>query len=119
MAETPKFFTVKELEGVPEIVLGTADFVSRPVIVMAEEELTTFIDQQKPSRLVINFKNVRHISSEFITAMIHIRDHVNGHGGIMKLTHLCETVLTPFKMTNLAGRLFMIYDTTPEAIDAF
>jgi anti-anti-sigma factor len=119
MAESPRFFAVTEIEGVTEIVLGTADFVSRPIIVLAQEEITHFIDQNKPTRLIINFSNVSHISSEFITAMIRIQDHVKGHDGQMKLSHLNETVYTPFKLTKLAGRLFMIHETTPEAIDAF
>jgi anti-anti-sigma factor len=119
MPGSPKFFTVANVEGVPEITLGTADFVSRPIIVMAQEEITNYIDKHKPSRLVVNFKNVGHISSEFITGMIRIQDHVTGNGGKMKLTHMNETVYAPFKLTNLAGRLFLIYETTPEAIDAF
>ena len=119
MAESPKFFAVDEFEGALEIVLGTADFVSRPIITLAQEEITQFIDQHKPSRLIINFRNVRHISSELITALIRIQDHVKGHGGKMKLTHMNETVYTAFKLTKLAGRVFPIYETTPEAIDAF
>jgi anti-anti-sigma factor len=119
MADEPKFFTVQQIEGVSEITLGTADFVSRPIIVMAKEEITEYVDKHKPKRLVINFKNVGHISSEFIAAMIHIQDHVKGHDGTMKFSHLNETVQAPFRITNLAGRLFMIYETTPEAIDAF
>ncbi|MEM1070625.1 MAG: STAS domain-containing protein [Planctomycetota bacterium] len=119
MADEPKFFTIHEIEGVPELVLGTADFVSRPIIVMAKEEITQLIDADKPERLVINFKRVSHISSEFIAAMIHIQDHVVGHGGKLKFSHMNETVKAPFRITNLADRLFMIYETTPEAIDAF
>ena len=114
-----KFFTVTRIEGIPEIVLSKADFVSRPIIVLAQEELLGYIDQNKPSRLIINFKNVTHISSEFITALIRIQDHVKGHNGQMKLTHMNDTVLAPFKITHLAGRLFLIYDTTPQAVDAF
>lgn len=119
MADEPKFFSVHQIEGIPEIILGTADFVSRPIIVMAKDEITSYIDEHKPQRLVINFKNVGHISSEFIAAMIHIQDHVTGNGGKLKFSHMNETVQAPFRITNLAGRLFMIYETTPEAIDAF
>ena len=86
---------------------------------MAKEEITEYVDKYKPERLVINFKNVGHISSEFIAAMIHIQDHVNGNDGKLKFSHMNATVQAPFRITNLAGRLFMIYETTPEAIDAF
>jgi anti-anti-sigma factor len=119
MSDSPKFFRSKKVEGVTEIILGTADFVSRPIISLAQQEITTYVDQYKPKRLVINFTNVSHISSEFITAMLRIQDHVRGHGGQMKLTHLNDNVYAPFKLTKLAGRVFMIYETTPEAIDAF
>lgn len=114
-----KYFTVHRVEGIPEIVLGKADFVSRPIIVLAQEEMIRYIDQHKPPRLIINFQNLTHISSELITSLIRIQDHVKGHGGQMKLTHMNDTVYAPFKITNLAGRLFLIYETTPQAVDAF
>ena len=53
-----KFFEVVEIEGIPEIILGSADFVSRPIILLAQEDLINFIDANRPARLVINFKNV-------------------------------------------------------------
>ena len=119
MPDSPKFFSIGKVEGVPEIILGTADFVSRPIITLAEEEFKTYVSQNKPKRLVLNFKNVSHISSEFITALIRMQEQVKGNGGNMKLTHMNEVVFAAFKLTNLAGRLFMIYETTPQAIDAF
>ena len=119
VADSPRFFNVKIIKGTPELTLGTADFVARPIIVLAQEEIIQYVVEHKPSRLVINFQNVGHISSEFISALIRIKDHVDGNGGTMKLSHMNQSVYTPFQLTNLAGRLFMIYDTTPEAIDAF
>ena len=119
MDYTSDFFSVSQVDGVPELILGTADFVSRPIIVLAQEQITEYVDQYKPERLVINFKNVNHISSEFITAMIRIRDHVKGHDGDMKFSHMNESVYAPFKITKLAGRMFMMYETTAEAVDSF
>ena len=119
MPNPPKFFSIHDVEGVPEIVLGTADFVSRPIIMLAEEEFQTYVDENKPKRVVLNFKNVSQISSEFITALMRMQEQVKGIDGQMKLTHMNKIVLAPFHLTNLAGRLFMIYDTTPQAIDAF
>ena len=119
MGDEPRFFTCIDFEGVPEITLGSADFVSRPVIVLAQDEILEFIDQAKPKKLVINFANVSHISSEFINTMLRINEHVAVNDGVLKLSHMNSTVQTPFKLTNLAGRVFKIYDTTPEAIDAF
>ncbi|MGI9428245.1 MAG: STAS domain-containing protein [Bythopirellula sp.] len=119
MADSPKFFSVNQVEGIPEIILGTADFVSRPIITMAAEEFNAYVYKHKPKRLVLNFKNVSHISSEFITTLMRMQEAVTGNDGEMKLSHMNEVVYTPFKLTNLAGRLFMIYETTPQAIDAF
>ena len=119
MPDSPKFFTVNDLEGVSEIILGTADFVARPIITLAAEEFQTYVAKNNPKRLVLNFRNVSHISSEFITALIRMQEAVTGNDGEMKLSHMNETVYAPFKLTNLAGRLFKIYDTTPQAIDAF
>jgi anti-anti-sigma factor len=119
MSESPKYFDKTLVEGVPEICLGSADFVSRPNIILALEELIDYINAEKPEKLLINFKRVRHISSEFITAMIRVNEHVVANGGSMKLTHMNDSVLQPFKITNLAGSVFHIYESTPQAIDAF
>ena len=119
MADDPKFFSLQQFEGISEILLGTADFVTRPIIVLAKEEITQYVDEHKPERLVISFENVSQISTEFITALIDIQDHVTGHDGTLKLSHMNETVQMPFRITKLAGRVFKIYDTTPKAIEAF
>ena len=119
MSDSPKFFSVNEVEGIPEIILGTADFVSRPIITLAAEEFNAYVEKNKPKRLVLNFQNVGHISSEFITTLIRMQEAVTGNDGEMKLSHMNEIVYAPFKLTNLAGRLFKIYETTPQAIDAF
>lgn len=119
MSDPPKFFSIHDVEGVPEIRLGTADFVSRPIINLAEEEFKSYVHETRPRRLVLNFSNVSHISSEFITALIRMQEQVKVNDGTLKLTHMNEVVFDAFKLTNLAGRLFMIYETTPQAIDAF
>ncbi len=113
-----KYFDVQEFEGAVEIQLGSCDFVSRPIIVLAFEEMSAYIDQHKPKLVVLNFKNVNHVSSEFITEMIRLNDHVGGNDGTIRLSHISEDVELPFKMTNLSGTLFKVYETTPQAIDA-
>jgi len=119
MNKTPELFTVSQVDGVPELILGTADFVSRPIIVMAQEQLIEYIDKHQPQRLIINFKNVQHISSEFITSMIRVRDHVKVNEGEMKFSHMNESVYAPFRITKLAGRVFPIYETSAAAVDSF
>ena len=119
MTQESKYFEVVEGPDAVELRLGTSDFVSRPIITLALDDLIEYIDTNKPKRVVLNLKNVHHVSSEFITAMIRLHDHVGGHDGIMKFSHMSDQVLLPFKLTNLAGNVFKIYDTTPQAIDAF
>ncbi len=119
MTTDSKFFEIHEFEGAVEIQLGSCDFVSRPIIVLAFEELTEYIDKNHPERVILNFKNVQHVSSEFITEMIRLNDHVSGNDGLLKLSHMSDDVEMPFKLTNLSGTLFKVYKTTPQAIDAF
>jgi anti-anti-sigma regulatory factor len=119
MTQQSKYFEVQEVEGAVELTLGSSDFVSRPIIVLAFEEINRYIDQNEPERVVLNFKNVQHVSSEFITEMIRLNDHVGGHDGKLKLSHMSTDVELPFKITNLSGTLFKIYESTPQAIDAF
>lgn len=119
MSDTSKYFEVNEIEGVVEIELGTADFVSRPIISLAVGEMIEYVDANQPSRVVVNFQNVSQISSEFISAMIRFNDHVGGHDGQLRFAHVSDQVLAPFKITNLAGTLFKIHSNTSQAIDSF
>ena len=113
-----KFFDVIDVEGAIEIQLGSCDFVSRPIIVLTFEELTAYVDLNKPKLVILNFKNVHHVSSEFITEMIRLNDHVGGNDGKIRLSHMSTDVELPFKLTNLSGTLFKVFETTPQAIDA-
>lgn len=119
MGKPPKFYTINTMEGVPEMILGSADFVSRPIIVMAKEEIIDYIDEKHPPRLVMNFKNVNRISSEFINALLRIHDQVNASDGQLKFSHVNENVYAAFHLTKLTERVFKIYETTPQAIDDF
>ena len=119
LAEPSKFFEIQTHESTTEVILSSADFVSRPIIIQAIDDLISFADDNKPARLVVNFENVKQISSEFITAMIRLRDQVVGDDGQLKFSFMSKQVLLPFKITNLASTLFEIHGTTPKAIKAF
>ncbi len=47
MSDSPKFFSVNDVEGIPEIILGTADFVSRPIITLTAEEFKAYVSEEQ------------------------------------------------------------------------
>lgn len=107
------------VEDVPVVFLADADYRSSAVIQKTQEELIEYIDSTKPKQLIINFRNVKAISSEFLTSMIRAHEYVTFHEGTLKLSNMSDRVRAAFKVTNLDGTMFHIYPTMPNAIDAF
>ncbi|EMI18524.1 anti-anti-sigma regulatory factor (antagonist of anti-sigma factor) [Rhodopirellula maiorica SM1] len=106
-------------EGVPVVFLTSSKFIDRELIQQTQQELIAFIQSTKPARLVINFKDVEAISSEFITTMLRCSDYVQSENGELRLCNMTPMVRMAFQVTNLDGTLLHIMDSTPKAILSF
>tara|TARA_R110002111_G_scaffold146808_1_gene213581 strand:+ start:38 stop:406 length:369 start_codon:yes stop_codon:yes gene_type:complete len=106
-------------EGVPVVFLTSTKYIDRELIQQTQQELITFIQSSKPTRLVINFKDVEAISSEFITTMLRCSDYAQSENGELRLCNMSPMVRMAFQVTNLDGTLLHIMDSTPKAILSF
>ncbi|QDV65402.1 MULTISPECIES: STAS domain-containing protein [Crateriforma] len=118
MTEPLTTFNVSHVDEVTVIFLKPLDFLQREVITRTQEELLEFLKQQGPQKLVINFKDVAGISSEFIGTLLRARDYVMAVDGQMRLSNMNDNIHTAFCVTNLKDRIFPIDATMPRAIDA-
>ncbi|TWU21573.1 hypothetical protein Pla52o_37600 [Novipirellula galeiformis] len=106
-------------EGVPVVFLASTKFLDRELIQQTQQELIAYIKSAKPARMVINFKDVNAISSEFITTMLRCNDYVQSENGELRLCNMSPMVRMAFQVTNLDGTLLQIMDSTPKAILSF
>jgi len=65
---------------------------------------------------VIDFRNVKFMSSMMLRSLIRIRDWVVGNNGQLKLANLHPHLREVFRITQLENRLFFLYDSVEEAV---
>lgn len=119
MTTTYKYIRTSASEGVPVIFLIAAKLIDRDTIQQTQAELIHYIQSEKPSRLIINFKDVEAISSEFITTMLRAKEYVQSEEGELRLCNMSPMVRMAFQVTNLDGTLLKIADSIPKAVLSF
>ncbi len=91
---------------------------SREIVQGLEDDLNDYVRGRKPAKMVLDFSEVRFISSEMLSTMMRVRKLLDGFGGTMRLSCLSHPVRDVFRVTQL-DRLFPIADETNSAVAAF
>ncbi len=119
MTTAYKHLRTSTTHGAVVVFLVDPKLLDRETIQETQDELVAFVKTEAPPRLVINFKDVKAISSEFIAVMLRCKEYVKSGGGQLRLSNMNPVVRMAFKVTNLDGRLLFIYDSIPQAVDSF
>ncbi len=82
------------------------------------EELYRLVESEPGIRLLLNFKNVDHLSSAALGMLITLSKRVKEHSGELKLSDINQQIFEVFRITRL-NRVFDIYDTAEQALAAF
>ncbi|MBI2478917.1 MAG: STAS domain-containing protein [Planctomycetia bacterium] len=83
------------------------------------DELMDFVKTKAPKQLVLSLKGVEFMGSNAIGILINVRKAVDSYGGRMFLCDLQTNVRMAFKVLNLEGTLFKIFNNEAEALSAF
>jgi len=116
---TSKYFTA--VMGPVTVVRFTeAELFDSILVSELGEELIEFCDTAKPSRLVLDFSEVRFCSTSLINTLLRVKKIVTrDNPGQLKFCHMSSNVSDAFVMLNLAGSVFAIHDTLNDAEAAF
>ena len=82
------------------------------------EQLSELVASQPNIRLLLNFKNVEHLSSAALGMLITLEKQVKEERGRLKLSNIRPQIFEVFKITRL-NRLFEIHDTVEAALQSF
>lgn len=88
-------------------------------IAAIHDELAELIESERPLQLLLNFGAVSRCSSEMISTLLKIRQLVLFYGCELKLCGLREAIREAYRILNLDGTVFDIYDSATDAIVAF
>ena len=83
-----------------------------------EEELTRLVEGQMGLKLVLNFRNVDHLSSAALSMLLKLNRRLEEQNGQLKLSDINRQIFEVFKITRL-NRIFQIHDTVEDAIAGF
>lgn len=82
------------------------------------EELHQVVESEPGIKLLLNFKNVDHLSSAALGMLITLNKRVREQSGDLKLSDINRQIFEVFKITRL-NRVFDIHDTAEQALSQF
>jgi len=82
------------------------------------EELHRVVEAEQGIKLLLDFKNVDHLSSAALGMLITLNKKIKEQSGNLKLSDINRQIFEVFKITRL-NRVFDIHDTSEQALSQF
>jgi anti-sigma B factor antagonist len=92
--------------------------VEEKTIRIIEEELIRLVDNYGNRDLVLNFEEVKNLSSYMLAALVKLHKKAQSAGGRLALCEIDPELQKVFAMTRL-DKVLSIYPTEPEALQSF
>ena len=105
-------FGIETIDGVTVVML-----TGPKVVVEIKDPLYALVDGLRQRRLVLDFANVRFMSSSGLAILITLKMKVDAAGGRLRLSGLDEDLVKLLRLTNLLGR-FEVFGSRQEAVQA-
>ena len=113
-----QYFRVEPLGDVTMVTPTTFDFLGQLANVEMKKELTRYAQEEMPMKVLVKFENVKRFSTEFIGNLLSMKK-VLGADAVIKLCAMQSMHRDIFRLLNLDGTVFTIYDTKTEACESF
>jgi anti-sigma B factor antagonist len=100
--------------------IAHVEFVDRNIleesaIQQIGDEVTQLIESSSNPKLLLDFKNVEHLSSAALGTLITINTKIRNKGGQLRLTNIDKQIYEVFVITKL-NKLFQIMDSPETAL---
>lgn len=82
------------------------------------EELDRVVESEPSIRLLLDFRNVDHLSSAALGMLLSLNRKIKEKNGMLKLSGIDRKIMEVFKITRL-DRVFSISETSGEALTQF
>lgn len=118
MAETKANLKITKEADVFMVEFEDRKILDELSITQIGEQLSELVASNSGIRLLLNFKNVEHLSSAALGMLITLEKQVKEERGRLKLSNIRPQIFEVFKITRL-NRLFEIHDTAEVALQSF
>lgn len=116
LACRPRLY-LETIEGVTVITISGPELIAEHVLVELAAQFDE-IDGPGLSRVLVNFREVRTMSSGLLGVLMKLQRRVRAAGGQLKLCQIAPDLFVAFRITRF-DRLFDIHDEEWTALDAF
>ncbi len=114
-----KHFEVQDDGPVIVVHLNDPKLADTLLVTELEVELLAYVEQYRPKKMLVNFGVVTHCSTSVINGLIRAKKRVVQGGGELKLCCLSPAIREAYKLLNLDGTVFQIYESTADALRSF
>jgi len=118
MAEEAPHFSVSESNGVRIVEFADRKILEEISISEIGDALNDLVEGTKGIKLLLNFRNVEHLSSAALGMLITLNKKASELDGSLKLSDIKPQIYEVFKITRL-NKLFHIYDTAERALASY
>lgn len=118
MSEEPPHLTVTAKDGVHIVEFSDRKILEELSIRNIEDQLSTLVNAEEGIKLLLNFKNVEHLSSAALGMLITLKKAVTERKGKLILSDIRPQIYEVFRITRL-HKMFEIHDTAGQAMKHF
>jgi len=118
MSEDQSHLSVSSKDGICFVEFADRKILEEISINQIGEELATLVEDHRPVNLLLDFRNVEHLSSAALGMLITLNKRVSGQKGQLKLSGINPQIFEVFKITRL-HKIFEIYDSAAAAKASF
>ncbi|HUU84048.1 MAG TPA: STAS domain-containing protein [Phycisphaerae bacterium] len=118
MAEEQPHLSITSKDGVHIVEFSDRKILEELSIRNIEEELSTLVAAEEGIKLLLNFKNVEHLSSAALGMLINLEKEVAHKNGKLILSDIRPQIYEVFRITRL-HKMFEIHDSVGQAMKHF
>ncbi len=118
MTSQLEHFRIEQQGDVTVVTPTVFDFLDQVTNFEAKRELIRFAQEKKPVKAVVDFHHVQRFSTEFIGTLLSFKRQM-GAGARISLCSMQPVHRDIFRVLNLDGTVFQIFDNVAHAVEAF
>ena len=111
-------FEIDEEHQVTHVTLIDPKLFDTLLVTELQDELLDYLLTHQPQNVIIDFERVTHCSTAVINGLLNAKKRVVDYGGVLKLCGMIGPIRDAYKMLNLDGTVFEIYDSFVDAAEA-
>ena len=104
--------------GITAVYLLDEEILDEPTINDIADALFCVAEENKPTKMVLSFVKVKHLSSSALGTLIRLNKRIGESGGTLRLCEIKPSLYEVFVITKL-NKLFDIYEDEATAISTF